>query len=132
MYSTTIQVARENLPYLMLIPTLVVSVILRALAASIWKSETGDDESNPKFWYPSIVVVVLICGGVFLSFKNSLPVYKNEPVEATFIGYQPEINKSGKYVSHTLYAIFQVPEGQVVLPIQPGQPIASKVILYRN
>ena len=78
-----------------------------------------------------------IAYGVSYHWTNQeATTFKNERVQATFVGYESEgyKEKSGKsYVDrHFTYVVYKVPEGNVMLPCKTGTPYPQTAILYKN
>lgn len=77
----------------------------------------------------------------YVSFTNAgIKVPVNTPVTAKFIGFQPEEQRhsctNGKQTStcytNKMYAVFEVPEGRIVLPASVGSAMPAYVTLYKN
>ena len=132
MYSTVAQVANTATPWLETSAVIFAGSILCIFACVLYSLIFDTDELHPSFLSFLVAVLVFAATVTYNNSESNQPIYKNEPITATFIGYQPEINNSGKSTTHTLYAIFEVPEGKVILPVSPGTPIPPKSILYRN
>lgn len=88
-----------------------------------------------------VAVVSLIYATItFVSFNvDTSKTYKNEKVTADFVSFMPEQTSyqcGGKHrrtcYSSVIYGEFKVPEGIVVLEINPAYPMPKRVTLYKN
>lgn len=83
-----------------------------------------------------ILLAILITVVGLVSFTDPV-VYPNTEVTGKFIGYTPEeqsyrCGKNNTCYTNKIFAEFEVPEGIIVLQINPAYPIPKFVKLYKN
>ena len=91
-------------------------------------------------WILLLVVSLIYATITFVSFNvDTSKTYKNEKVTADFVSFMPEQTSyqcGGKHrrtcYSSVIYGEFKVPEGIVVLEINPAYPMPKRVTLYKN
>lgn len=84
-------------------------------------------------------VLVIICITTFIGFVSFLDpvVHPNTEVTGEFLGYTPEqqsyrCGKNSTCYTNKMFGEFKVPEGMIVLEINPAYPMPKFVKLYKN
>ena len=92
-----------------------------------------------EYWVAAVIVVSV--AGVISWNTGSITVYKNEPVIATLVNFQPEVwtetVSSGKSNTHTetirkMYVVYSVDNNNVIFDADKGNNYPKTVTLYKN
>jgi hypothetical protein len=108
-----------------------ILIILIIFAIAIWRDDLTS--TLEKFgWSAGLALIILIVHAI--SFSGTHPT--NTPIQATFVGFQPEVAvvRQGKrdVDKHDIYVIWEVNGEQVIMPGIQGYAYPKNTILWQN
>ena len=112
----------------------IFAVIIMSIAAD------RGEKAQSFFGYFFFGTVVVGISAVISFNTGTITTYKNEPVTATFVSFQPEgyneEQRNGKFTSrvdvHKMYVVYTVDGQNVILPAVAGGSYPSTITLFRN